>query len=107
MTAECGALERFCIQDKRKKKITADHSRQFAYVEGRTLKFDQPNVRISSARRQGADNALWYGRIFEPKDEDSKAMATFNEEVNADHRVEKLFLTLRDGIYLIRKKQPD
>ena len=51
-----------------------------------------------------ADNALWYGRIFEPKDKDSKAMAFFNEEVNADSRVEKLFLTLRDGIYLIRKK---
>lgn len=50
------------------------------------------------------DNALWYGRIFEPKDEDSKAMALFNEEVNADNRAEKLFLTLRDGIYLIRKK---
>ncbi|MFH2092619.1 MAG: class I SAM-dependent methyltransferase [Pseudomonadota bacterium] len=51
-----------------------------------------------------ADNALWYGRIFEPKDEDSKAMALFNEEVNADNRAEKLFLTLCDGIYLIRKK---
>jgi caffeoyl-CoA O-methyltransferase len=51
-----------------------------------------------------ADNALWYGKIFEPKDEDSKAMALFNEEVKADNRVEKLFLTLRDGIYLIRKK---
>jgi len=51
-----------------------------------------------------ADNTLWYGRIFEPKDDDSRAVALFNEEVNADNRVEKLFLTLRDGIYLIRKK---
>ena len=51
-----------------------------------------------------ADNALWYGRVFEPEDEDSKAMALFNEEVIADDRAEKLFLTLRDGIYLIRKK---
>ena len=51
-----------------------------------------------------ADNALWYGRIFDPKDEDSKAIALFNEAVNADARVEKLFLTLCDGIYLIRKK---
>jgi caffeoyl-CoA O-methyltransferase len=49
------------------------------------------------------DNALWYGRIFEPKDEDSQAIALFNEAVNADNRVEKLFLTLCDGIYLIRK----
>ncbi len=50
-----------------------------------------------------ADNALWYGKIFEPEDDDSRAMADFNEMVNADGRTEKLFLTIRDGIYLIRK----
>lgn len=51
-----------------------------------------------------ADNALWYGRVFDPKDEDSEAMAKFNEEVNTDIRAERLFLTIRDGIYLIRKR---
>jgi len=51
-----------------------------------------------------ADNALWYGRIFDPKDSESQAMAEFNEMVNADDRAEKLFLTIRDGIYLIRKR---
>jgi caffeoyl-CoA O-methyltransferase len=51
-----------------------------------------------------ADNALWYGRIFDPKDDDSRAMADFNELVKADDRAEKLFLTIRDGIYLIRKQ---
>jgi caffeoyl-CoA O-methyltransferase len=51
-----------------------------------------------------ADNALWYGRIFNPQDDDSRAMAAFNERVNADGRAEKLFLTIRDGIYLVRKK---
>lgn len=50
-----------------------------------------------------ADNALWYGRIFDPQDDDSRAMAEFNEFVNLDKRAEKLFLTIRDGIYLIRK----
>jgi caffeoyl-CoA O-methyltransferase len=50
-----------------------------------------------------ADNALWYGRIFDPIDDDSRAMAEFNELVKADSRAEKLFLTIRDGIYLIRK----
>lgn len=50
-----------------------------------------------------ADNALWYGRVFNPRDEDSRAVADFNERVNADNRAEKLFLTIRDGIYLIRK----
>jgi caffeoyl-CoA O-methyltransferase len=51
-----------------------------------------------------ADNALWYGRIFDPKDDDSRAMADFNERVRADGRAEKLFLTIRDGVYLIRKR---
>ena len=50
-----------------------------------------------------ADNSLWYGRIFDPKDEESHAIARFNELVNADLRSDKLFLTIRDGIYLIRK----
>jgi len=51
-----------------------------------------------------ADNALWYGRVFDPKDDDSRAVADFNELVKADNRAEKLFLTIRDGIYLIRKR---
>lgn len=51
-----------------------------------------------------ADNALWYGRVFDPRDDESRAMAEFNELVNADHRAEKLFLTIRDGIYVVRKR---
>ena len=51
-----------------------------------------------------ADNALWYGRVFNPQDEDSRAVAAFNDRVNADGRAEKLFLTIRDGIYLVRKR---
>jgi len=50
-----------------------------------------------------ADNALWYGRVLDPKDDDSLAMAAFNELVKKDNRADKLFLTIRDGIYLIRK----
>lgn len=51
-----------------------------------------------------ADNALWYGRVFNPQDDESRAMAAFNERVNSDERAETLFLTIRDGIYLIRKR---
>jgi caffeoyl-CoA O-methyltransferase len=58
--------------------------------------------------RQGgvllADNVLWYGRIFDPKDSDSRAVAEFNELVKADSLAEKLFLTIRDGVYVIRKR---
>ena len=41
-----------------------------------------------------ADNALWYGRVFNPQDDDSRAVAAFNDRVNADGRAEKLFLTI-------------
>ena len=51
-----------------------------------------------------ADNALWYGRVFDPQDDESRAMADFNEQVKEDNQAEKLFLTIRDGIYLIRKR---
>jgi caffeoyl-CoA O-methyltransferase len=77
--------------------IDADKQNYSAYY--------QESMRI--VRNDGlilADNALWYGRIFEPKDDDSRAMAEFNEMVNADRRAEKLFLTIRDGIYLVRKR---
>ena len=50
------------------------------------------------------DNVLWYGRIFDPKDQESQAMSDFNAMVKADDRAEKLFLTIRDGIYIIRKR---
>lgn len=51
------------------------------------------------------DNTLWHGKIFNPQDEPSRAVVEFNDMVKADNRVEKLFLTIRDGIYLIRKLQ--
>lgn len=50
------------------------------------------------------DNVLWYGRIFDPRDEDSRAVAEFNTLVRGDDRVERLFLTIRDGIYVVRKR---
>jgi caffeoyl-CoA O-methyltransferase len=50
-----------------------------------------------------ADNVLWYGRVFDPKDDDSRAVADFNDLVKNDNRTEKLFLTIRDGIYVVRK----
>lgn len=54
-----------------------------------------------------ADNVLWNGKIFEkidPKDEYTKGIIKFNDFVNNDLRVEKIMLSVRDGLTLIRKK---
>jgi len=50
------------------------------------------------------DNALWEGRVLDPEDTRSRAIAKMNEMIKEDPRVEKVLLTVRDGIYLVRKK---
>jgi caffeoyl-CoA O-methyltransferase len=53
-----------------------------------------------------ADNVLFHGQVLEKevKGKSAKAIQAFNEMIHSDDRVEKMMLTLRDGIYLIRKK---
>ena len=58
--------------------------------------------------RQGgllvADNVLWSGRVLEPKEETDRAIVVFNDKVAKDERVEKVLLTVRDGMMLVVKK---
>ena len=53
-----------------------------------------------------ADNVLFHGQVLDKtiKGKSALAIQSFNELVEADTRVEKVMLTLRDGVYLIRKK---
>lgn len=51
-----------------------------------------------------ADNVLWSGKVLQKKkDTDTATLHAFNEMVQADERVDKVLLPLRDGLYLIRK----
>ncbi len=50
------------------------------------------------------DNTLWSGRVLDPQDTDSKAVARLNEIISKDIRIENVLLTVRDGIQLVRKK---
>ncbi|MGQ0505056.1 MAG: O-methyltransferase [Myxococcaceae bacterium] len=50
-----------------------------------------------------ADNTLWSGKVLSPKDESDHAIVRFNDHVAQDSRVEKVQLTVRDGMTLIRK----
>jgi predicted O-methyltransferase YrrM len=53
-----------------------------------------------------ADNVLFHGQVLEKtvKGKSALAIQAFNEMVESDDRVEKMMITLRDGLYLIRKK---
>jgi predicted O-methyltransferase YrrM len=53
-----------------------------------------------------ADNVLFHGEVLEKeiKGKNAKAIHAFNEMVKKDDLVDKVMLTLRDGLFLIRKK---
>src|SRR5499427_8433699 len=50
-----------------------------------------------------ADNVLWSGRVLDPKEETDRAIVEFNDKVAKDSRVEKVLLTVRDGMMLAVK----
>ncbi|MGG9961036.1 O-methyltransferase [Ferruginibacter sp. SUN106] len=52
-----------------------------------------------------ADNVLFHGEVLqtEIKGKNAKAIQAFNEHVEKDNRVEKVLLTVRDGLLLIKK----
>ena len=53
-----------------------------------------------------ADNVLWGGKVLDKlvkTDKETKGIQDFNEMINNDNRVEKVMLSVRDGLYLIRK----
>lgn len=50
------------------------------------------------------DNVLYSGEVLDPQSENAKAIHAFNELVSKDDRVEKVLLTIRDGVYFLVKK---
>lgn len=56
-----------------------------------------------------ADNTLWYGRVVEEareSDVQTRGVQAFNDLVASDPRVEKVILPLRDGLTIIRVREP-
>ena len=51
-----------------------------------------------------ADNTLWSGKVLHPKEKDDFAIVAFDDLVAKDTRVEKVLLTVRDGMMVARKK---
>jgi len=66
------------------------------------------NLVLPKLRTNGfilADNVLFHGQVLEEeiKGKNAKAIQAFNDYVFARTDVEKLMLTVRDGLYVIRK----
>lgn len=68
--------------------------------------YELVKTRLRSGGLLLADNVLFHGDVLEEeiKGKNAKAIHAFNEMIRADDEVEKIMLTLRDGLFLIRKK---
>jgi len=53
-----------------------------------------------------ADNVLFHGQVLEEPitGKNAKAIQAFNDHVESDERTEQVLLTIRDGLFLIKKK---
>ena len=60
--------------------------------------------RLSERGLIAIDNTLWSGRVLDPHDETTKAIAALNDKLAADERVVAVQLTVRDGVTLIRRR---
>jgi caffeoyl-CoA O-methyltransferase len=60
--------------------------------------------RLSARGLIAIDNTLWSGRVLDPQDEQSQAIAALNDAIAADERVVAVQLTVRDGVTLVRRR---
>jgi predicted O-methyltransferase YrrM len=63
---------------------------------------------LPALRRNGfilADNIFFHGQVLDEnvKGKSAKGIQAFNEFIKARTDIEKVIITLRDGLYLVRK----
>ena len=76
--------------------LDADKARYLDYYEGLVDHLEKGGLLL-------ADNALWSGAILDPKTPDDHGICALNDRIQADHRVENVLLSVRDGIMIARR----
>ena len=77
--------------------VDADKGNYANYVEAVLPKLAERGLIV-------IDNTLWSGRVLDPQDDDSRAIAALNDALAADERVVVSQLTVRDGVTLVRRR---
>lgn len=82
-----------------------------AFIDGDKRTYRETYEMVMGILRPGgfilADNTLWDGHVVDhayDRDQQTRGIDSFNDDVARDERVEKVILPLRDGLTLIRKK---
>ena len=90
-------------------KAIPDNSEDFVFIDADKpsygIYFDEALRILHTGGVIFVDNVFWRYKIFKKKitNENARAIAAFNQKVMQEDRVEKVMLSVRDGVYLIRK----
>jgi caffeoyl-CoA O-methyltransferase len=91
-------------------KQIADSSIDFVFIDADkpsySRYFDEAMRMLQSGGLIFVDNVFWRNKIFKRPitNQNARAIAAFNEKVKNENRAEKVMLSVRDGVYLIRKQ---
>lgn len=90
--------------------LPTDEPIDFAFIDadkgGYSIYYEALLARLRSGGLIVVDNVLWGGRVVDPKadDESTLAIRDFNDRVAQDERVDRVMITVSDGLTLLRKR---
>lgn len=78
--------------------IDADKTNYLSYFKAGLNRLSENGIIV-------VDNTLWSGRVLDQKDQeaDTVAIRELNQYIREDKSLSKLFLPIRDGIFIVRK----
>ncbi|MBV1790026.1 class I SAM-dependent methyltransferase [Marinobacterium sp. D7] len=85
-----------------------DMTLDFTFIDADKRNYLNYYERVKEMTRPGGlivlDNVLWSGKVLQPESEIDDILVETNRRIAADPEVENVFLTLRDGLNVVRKK---
>ncbi len=86
---------------------TLDLALDFSFIDADKRNYLNYYQRVKQLTRPGGlivlDNVLWSGKVLQPESEIDDVLVATNRFIAADPEVENVFLTVRDGLNVVRK----
>lgn len=86
---------------------TLDMELDFTFIDADKRNYLNYYRQVLEKTRPGGlivlDNVLWSGKVIQPESEIDDGLVELNKEIAEDPNVENIFLTVRDGINVVRK----
>lgn len=86
---------------------TLDMELDFTFIDADKRNYLNYYHKVLEMTRPGGliilDNMLWSGKVLQPESDIDDILVDLNKEIAADPNVENLFMTIRDGMNVVRK----